>query len=117
MSFQTTKPPCEKLESTAGCMQATLCILGDKWTPLLLGQLVSGQKTFGELEQGLSGISPRTLSARLEKLQQSAIITKNQYNTHPPRYKYVLSEKGQELQGILEDMVSWGEKHRTIKDL
>lgn len=112
MAFESAKPPCEELETTAGCMQATLCILGDKWTPLLLGQLVSGQKTFGELETGLNGVSPRTLSARLEKLLDNGIIIKNQYNAHPPRYKYEMSNKGKELQGILEDMVAWGEKHR-----
>ena len=112
MAFDSIKPPCEKLETTAGCMQATLCVLGDKWTPLLLGQLVSGEKTFGELEIGLNGVSPRTLSARLEKLLDGDIIVKNQYNAHPPRYKYALSSKGKELQGILEDMVAWGEKHQ-----
>ena len=94
-------------------MQATLCVLGDKWTALLLGQLVSGQKTFGELEKLLNGISPRTLSARLEKLQDNDIIRKNQYNDHPPRYKYELTTKGTELQQVLEGMVKWGEKYHA----
>lgn len=112
MSFETIKPACSKLENRAGCMQATLSILGDKWTPLLLGQLVSGQKTFSELEAMLSGISPRTLSARLVKLEEVMIITKNKYNDRPPRYKYELSEKGQELQEVLQSMVTWGEKYK-----
>ena len=112
MSFESKKPPCPNLEKTAGSMQATLCVLGDKWTPLLLGQLVSGEKTFGELESVLSGISPRTLSARLEMLQQEDIIEKHQYNQHPPRYKYRLTSKGSELQNVLEQMVAWGENYQ-----
>jgi len=112
MSFDSQKPRCEDLENTAGSMQATLCVLGDKWTPLLLGQLVSGKKTFGELELGLNGISPRTLSGRLEKLLADDVITKNRYNEHPPRYKYTLSEKGLELQSVLRQMAAWGEKYQ-----
>jgi len=113
MSFQTLKPPCSAIENRAGCMQATLSILGDKWTPLLLGQLVEGQKTFGELETMLAGISPRTLSARLIKLEDVEIIIKNKYNEHPPRYKYELTAKGQELQAVLQNMANWGEKYQA----
>ena len=80
MSFSTVKPPCAEVESRPGCIQAALNILGDKWSPLLLGQLVSGQKTFGELEHTLAGISPRTLSSRLSKLEDENIIVKNKYN-------------------------------------
>ena len=113
MAYTTKKPACVAVEPKAGCIQSALCILGDKWTPLLIGQLVSGQKTFGELELVLSGISPRTLSARLEMLQNDKIVTKNRYNDHPPRYKYELTSKGSELQEILTCMASWGEKYQT----
>lgn len=113
MSFDTVKPQCSKLEKRPGCIQAALQVLGDKWTPLLLGQLVSGQKTFGELESMLTGISPRTLSARLEKLVDEGIVIKNQYNAHPPRYKYDMTEKGQGLQEVLQQMADWGEKYQS----
>ena len=93
-------------------MQATLCVIGDKWSPLLLGQLVSGEKTFGELELLLNGISPRTLSARLDKLLNENIVLKNKYNAHPPRYKYRLTIKGTDLVEVLEKMTSWGEKYK-----
>jgi DNA-binding HxlR family transcriptional regulator len=111
MAFDSPKPRCEKVEKTPGCIQAALCILGDKWTPLLLGQLVSGQKSFGELESQLSGISPRTLSARLAMIEDEDIIIKNQYNEHPPRYKYQLSKKGEDLQEVLHSMARFGEKY------
>ena len=113
MSFITPKPACNKVEKKAGCIQAALCILGDKWTPLLVGQLVTEPRTFGELETMLTGISPRTLSARLEKLQEEQIIERQQYNAHPPRYKYHLTPKGQDLQEILSKMAEWGENYRN----
>lgn len=111
MSFDTVKPPCDKVERKAGCMQSTLLIIGDKWSPLLLGQLVAGQKTFSELEAVLTGISPRTLSGRLDKLIDEDIVHKNQYNARPPRYKYELTDKGRELQDVLTKMADWGEKY------
>lgn len=114
MSFDTEKPQCEAVESRPGCIQAALCILGDKWSPLLISQLVSGSKTFGELEGLLEGISPRTLSARLSKLQDDEIIARQQYQVHPPRYRYQLTEKGRGLQDILTKMAEWGEKYHTL---
>lgn len=111
MSYNTVKPPCSKLESRPGCIQATLDIVGDKWTALLLGQLVSGSKTFGELENMLTGISPRTLSQRLTRLGKQDIVAKNQYNAHPPRYKYELTNKGHELQEVIHKMADWGERY------
>lgn len=111
MSFETIKPQCEKVENRPGCIQAALAILGDKWTSLLLGQLVSGAKTFGELENVLTGISPRTLSARISKLEDESIISRQQYNAHPPRYRYMLTSKGSELQSVIAQMAAWGEKY------
>ena len=113
MAFTTPKPQVENVEKKAGCIQAALCILGDKWTPLLVGQLVTEPMTFGDLETMLAGISPRTLSARLDKLQEDGIVTRAQYNAHPPRYRYHLTEKGQELKQILTKMAEWGEKYTS----
>ena len=100
-----------KIERRSGCVAAALEILGDKWSPLLLGLLIEGSKTFCELEAGLQGISPRTLSARLEKLAEHEILQKHLYCEHPPRYKYELTQKGRELQHILKAMGDWGDKY------
>lgn len=104
---------CDKVENKPGCIREALNILGDKWTPILLGNLVSGPRSFSELETMLSGISPRTLSARLKKLTENNIIAKKSYNDHPPRYNYLLTEKGQELQTVLIHMADWGEKYQN----
>lgn len=114
MSFTSADTaPCTKVEKRSGCIAAALNILGDKWSPLLLGQLIEGAKTFGELESVLGGISPRTLSARLEKLVEHDIVSKNLYCKHPPRYRYELTEKGRELQNILKAMGDWGDRYHS----
>ncbi|MFM2374568.1 MAG: hypothetical protein RLZZ234_563 [Candidatus Parcubacteria bacterium] len=104
-------PLCEKVEKRPGCIQAALRVVGDKWTPFLVARLVGKSRTFGELEMLLPGISPRTLSARLQKLDSEAIIEKEQYEDRPPRFRYALTKKGEELTTILMQMASWGEKH------
>jgi DNA-binding HxlR family transcriptional regulator len=113
MAFTEAKPACDKIENRPGCIQSALSILGDKWTPLLLGQLVSSSKTFGDLEKVLVGISPRTLSQRLSMLEDKKILSKILYNAHPPRYRYELTVKGRELQAVLIKMAEWGEKYHN----
>ena len=110
-SERVVEPHRMQIEKKPGCIQAALRILGDKWTPLLLGHLVEGKKTFSELSADLPGISPRTLSARLANLESKGIIEKFQYCEHPPRYKYGLSEKGRGLRSILVQMATWGNKY------
>ncbi len=102
-----------QVEKRPGCVKAALEILGDKWTPLLLGQLVDTGHTFCELESALDGISPRTLSARLERLAMHGIVAKHMYCEHPPRFRYELTKKGSELQDILHAMAEWGDKYHS----
>lgn len=115
MSFASLgKAQITTVEKRAGCIQAALNVLGDKWSPLLLGLLIEGPKTFGELELYLGGISPRTLSARLDKLEDHDIVAKSIYCKHPPRYRYELTGKGRELQSILKAMGDWGDKYHVL---
>ncbi len=111
MKSTTVNPIVNKVEEKPGCIQAALAILGDKWSPLLLGNLVEESKTFGDLSGALPGISPRTLSARLDGLEACGIIAKKMYCQHPPRYKYELTKKGKDLRDILTQMATWGQKY------
>lgn len=99
------------IEKKPGCIEATLKIMGDKWTALVLLELSKQQATFSEIYQALCGISPRTLSQRLHKLEQENIVTKTCYCEHPPRYQYQLTQKGKELHGVLRQMANWGAKY------
>lgn len=96
-------------EQNQSCpIERTLHIIGGKWTILILRDLFTGTKRFGELRQSLDGISPKTLSARLRQLEAQGIIGRVIYPEVPPRVEYSLTEKGKSLQAILGEMRTWG---------
>lgn len=103
----------QSIEQKPGCITSALKIIGDKWTALIIRDLASAPSTFGELETNLVGISPRTLSQRLDFLMEEQIITKTLYCQHPPRYNYSLTEKGAELENVLFSMAEWGAKYHS----
>src|SRR3712207_78364 len=79
-----------------------------KWTLLLVRELAEGTSRFCELERSLTGISPRTLSLRLRALEEEGIVERHTFPEVPPRVEYALTEKGQALSPIIEDMRAWG---------
>lgn len=99
------------LETKGGCIAAAMEIIGNKWTALILRDLHEGPRRFGELESSLQGISPRTLSQRLDDLEAHNIITKECFNEVPPRVTYTLTQKGQDIVPVLQQMANWGAKY------
>ena len=99
------------IESRPGCIAAALCILGNKWTALIIKELHSAPSRFSQLEKSLAGISPRTLSQRLDDMEESGLITKRSFAEVPPRVEYTLTAKGRDLIPILKSMAAWGDKH------
>lgn len=98
------------MEENVECcpVEKTLRVIGGKWTILILRDLFSGTKRFGELQRSLQGISPKTLSERLKQLQEQGIIKRTQYPEIPLHVEYALTAKGDSLQAILADMREWG---------
>jgi len=94
------------------CVQTATKILGDKWTPILLGVLANQQAVrFCELQTFANGINPRTLSARLQTLEEHGIIDKQPIGSN--RYDYQLTPKGRDLLPVLRDMEKWGNKYSS----
>jgi DNA-binding HxlR family transcriptional regulator len=104
-----------EIEKKPGCVAEALAIMGNKWTALLIMELSKGPARFTALEKALTGISPRTLSQRLDELEEKLIITKKCYAEVPPRVEYDLTRKGTDLIPILKSMAQWGSKyyHKT----
>ena len=101
----------QKLERKDGCIASAMQIIGAKWTALILRDLYEGPKRFGELERSLAGVSPRTLSQRLDDLEFCGIISKKSFAEAPPRTEYSLTGKGQDLVPVLQQMAAWGDKY------
>lgn len=100
-------------EPKDGCISAALRVIGDKWSGLIIRELTKGTGRFGTLQEALPGISPRTLSQRLDLLEVEGIITKQSFAEVPPRVEYTLTPKGEDLIPILKSMVAWGDKYST----
>ena len=99
------------IEPKVGCIASAMEIIGNKWTALILRDLFTGSKRFCELEKTVGNINPRTLSQRIDNLEAHGIITKKSFSEVPPRIEYTLTDKGLDLQPILEQMAAWGTKH------
>jgi DNA-binding HxlR family transcriptional regulator len=83
----------------------TADIIGSKWTAIIVHDLSEGARRFSELERSCPGISPRTLSERLRVLEQDGLITRRSARR---RVDYELTEKGQALLPIIEEMRRFG---------
>ena len=94
----------------SGCcsVAASAEILGAKWTAVLVHDLSEGPRRFSELEHSCRGISPRTLSERLRALEQEGILVRRSYTESPPRVEYHLTDKGDDLLPIIEEMRRFG---------
>ena len=103
--------PCSQIEQHEGCLATALKILGNKWSALILRDLSTGPKRFGELEKSLTSISPRTLSQRLDDLEQCGIITKKAYAEVPPKVEYTITQKGLDIVPALQQLANWGAKY------
>jgi len=94
---------------------ATSDLIGSKWTSLIVHDLSEGPRRFTQLERACPGISPRTLSERLHMLEQQGIVGRRSYPESPPRVEYELTDKGDALLPIIEEMRSFGH-HWLIDD-
>jgi DNA-binding HxlR family transcriptional regulator len=89
----------------------TLDLVGDKWSLLVVRDLLRGNVTYGELQNSPEGIPTNILADRLKRLEEAGLIGKSAYQEHPVRYAYQLTEKGRELRDVLLALVRWGMKH------
>lgn len=99
--------------SRSACpISATLDVVGDKWSLLVIRDLLFlGKKQFGELLASAEGISTNILAQRLSSLEARGIVEKQPYQDNPIRYNYTLTERGRELRPVLMELMGWGNKH------
>lgn len=86
----------------------TLDIVGDRWTLLIISELMKGKKKFSELRESLDRIAPNILSDRLRILEEEGLISSSLYVRHPPRFDYELTDKGRGLEHVLNALAMWG---------
>ena len=97
--------------SQEGPVARALELVGERWTLLLLQEMLKGVKRFSDLSERVKGISPNILSARLKTLEENSIIARKFYSLHPPRAEYHLTKKGHDLGLVAGALAVWGAKY------
>ncbi|HEX7626613.1 MAG TPA: helix-turn-helix domain-containing protein [Gaiellaceae bacterium] len=97
-----------EVHDTQCAVAATAEIIATKWTPLLVHDLSEGPRRFMQLEHACPGISPRTLSERVDMLERQGVCIRRSYPESPPRVEYELTEKGRALLPIIREMRKFG---------
>jgi DNA-binding HxlR family transcriptional regulator len=89
----------------------SLDIVGDKWSLLVVRDLLHGKQTYGELAHSPERIPTNILADRLKRLESAGVITSTPYQERPVRYRYTLTPKGDALGDVLLAFVHWGKQH------
>ena len=84
-----------------------LDLLGERWTLLVVRELLSGSSRFNDIRRGIPRISRTMLSARLRELTDSGVITRS---TGPSGPTYALTEEGRELGATVRELGTWGQR-------
>lgn len=93
---------------------STLDIIGDRWTLVIVRDLLNGKSKFAEFMDSPEKITTSVLTARLNSLEAAGIVVKEAYQERPKRYAYKLTESGRHLLPVVQAMCIWG--NRFLKD-
>ena len=89
----------------------TLDLVGDRWTLLLIRDLLAGKKRFNELRASPEKIPSNILAERLKRLERAGIVDSVPYEQHPLRVEYRLTPKGRALGRVVQALDDWGREH------
>ena len=89
-------------------VRATLALLGQKWVPRIVYELMNGKRRFNELACAVGGCNSRTLRDRLKGLEELDIIERRVVALMPPWVEYELTDKGAALLPLIEEMRRFG---------
>ena len=92
-------------------VRATLALLGQKWVPHIIYELMAGKRRFNELASIVGGCNSRTLRDRLKNLEELEIVSRHIVETMPPWVEYQLTGKGKELAQALSGLEAWGHRY------
>jgi DNA-binding HxlR family transcriptional regulator len=99
-------------EARSACAVAcSLDIFGDRWTLLVIRDLLRGRKRYGEFASSKEKIPTNILAERLARLEAAGIVTRTPYQNNPPRHEYALTPKGEALRPIVRAIAEWGAEH------
>src|SRR5882762_2962911 len=97
-------------DSQTCSIAATLEVVGERWSLLIVRDVLLGLRRFDEMQSDL-GIARNVLQTRLTRLVDHGVLEKRLYQEHPPRHEYLLTEKGIDLCPTIVALMRWGDEH------
>ena len=98
--------------SRSSCPVAgALDLVGDRWTLLVVRDLLRGKRRYGDLAASSEKIPTNILADRLRRLEQGGVVERVQYSARPPRYEYRLTQRGEALRHPIRSLARWGLEH------
>lgn len=111
--LDTMEASMNEIKELPACpVETTLSLIGDKWKVLILRDLITGTKRFGELKKSIGTVSQKVLTAQLRNMEENGLVHREVYAEVPPRVEYSLTELGQSLKPILDALQNWGEEYK-----
>lgn len=89
---------------------ASLSIVGDRWTLLVMRDILLGRRRFAEIKRG-TGIASNILTDRLEILVEHGLLRRKLYSEHPESYEYIPTRKGLDINPVIIALLQWGDQH------
>ena len=102
----TELPPCP--------VETALMVIGDKWVVLILRDLRTGTKRFGELLKSVTGISQKVLTEKLRSMEERGLVSREVFPEVPPKVEYSLTELGKSLYPVLDSLEDWGWGYKKL---
>ncbi len=89
-------------------------VIGDRWTVLILRDAFLGVTRFEGFQRSL-GLTRHVLADRLKRLVDEGVLERRAYSGRPPRYDYILTDKGRDFGPALRALKEWGKTHKPVR--
>lgn len=96
-------------------VEVTLELISNKWTILIIRDLLEGTKRFGELKKSIGHVTQKVLTANLRTMEEQGLVHRKVYAQVPPKVEYSLTETGQSLKSVLDALADWGYFYKSTK--
>lgn len=98
-------------------VEITLMMMSSKWKVLIIRELLTGTKRFGELKKAVGTITQKVLTSNLREMEDNGLVERRVFPEVPPRVEYTLSDVGYSLAVVLDSMAEWGGAYRQLLKL
>lgn len=97
-------------------VEVLMQLVGSKWKPLVIYELLKREKRFLELKKSL-GCTSKVLTACLKEMEEDGLIIREEYDVTPPKVEYYLTDIGYTLRPVIDSMQKWGKEYKRLRKL